>query len=428
MRWQPARAIQAANRLVGVETWFDDPEAYWAGIDAAVRAARLPAPVLAVDAIALEHNIADLRRRAGGVPIRVASKSLRVRSVISDILRRDGFAGVLAYTVDEARWLATAAEIPDVLLGYPSVSTAAIGRLLADETAAQRVTLLVDSPRHLDVIDATVAPSGRRPVRVAIDLDASLRYARGMVHLGVRRSPIHSVADAARLAATITRRPGFTLVGVMSYEAQVAGFADDAAGAMRNQAIGVIQSRSMRELIARRSKAVAAIREYADLEFVNAGGTGSLEATSTDPSVTDIAAGSGFFGGHLFDGYSHFQPAPAMCFGLDIVRRPSRDIVTALGGGWIASGPPALDRLPKPVWPAGLSYIGSEAAGEVQTPLRGPGARHLGIGDRVWFRHTKSGEPAEHANEVAIIDRGADGGPRVVDVVPTYRGEGKCFL
>jgi D-serine deaminase-like pyridoxal phosphate-dependent protein len=80
------------------------------------------------------------------------------------------------------------------------------------------------------------------------------------------------------------------------------------------------------------------------------------------------------------------------------------------------------------VWPAGLSYIGSESAGEVQTPLRGPGARHLGIGDRVWFRHTKSGEPAEHADEVAIIDRGADGGPRVVDVVPTYRGEGKCFL
>ena len=22
----------------------------------------------------------------------------------------------------------------------------------------------------------------------------------------------------------------------------------------------------------------------------------------------------------------------------------------------------------------------------------------------------------------------ADGGPRVIDVVPTYRGEGKCFL
>lgn len=420
------------DRLSRVTTdptaWSTDPQAYWTAIDAAVRAARLPSPVLALDALALEHNIADLARRAGGVPIRVASKSLRVRSVISDILRRDGFAGVLAYTVDEARWLATAAEVPDVLLGYPSVSAAAIGGLLADDVARSRVTLLVDSTDHLDFIDSVVAPAVRGPVRVAIDLDASLRYAGGLVHLGVRRSPVHSVAQARELARAIVNRPGFALVGVMSYEAQVAGLANNADGALRNQAIDVLQARSMRELIKRRGKAVAAIREYADLEFVNAGGTGSLEATATDPSATDIAAGSGFFGGHLFDGYSHFQPAPAMGFGLDVVRRPAADIITVLGGGWIASGPPAPDRLPKPVWPEGLSYVGTEAAGEVQTPLRGAAARRLDLGDRVWFRHTKSGEPAEHANEVAIIDRGADGGPRVIDVVPTYRGEGKCFL
>ncbi|GED96939.1 alanine racemase [Gordonia crocea] len=409
--------------------WVDDPQSYWAAIDAAVRAARLPSPVLAVDAIALEHNIADLARRAGGVPIRVASKSLRVRSVISDILRRDGFAGVLAYTVDEAHWLATAAEIPDVLLGYPSTDLGAIERLVADDTARSRVTLLVDSVQHLDLIDRAVPPSARPEVRVAIDLDASLRYAGGLVHLGVRRSPVHSVAQARDLARTITGRRGFRLVGVMSYEAQVAGLANDAEGsALRNKAVGLIQTRSMNELLQRRGKAIRAIGEYAELEFVNAGGTGSLEATSADHSVTDIAAGSGFFGGHLFDGYAHFRPAPAMGFGLDVVRRPARDIITVLGGGWIASGPPADDRLPKPVWPQGLSYVGSEAAGEVQTPLRGAAARSAQIGDRVWFRHTKSGEPAEHANEVAIIDRGADGGPRVIDVVPTYRGEGKCFL
>ncbi|MFT4201754.1 alanine racemase [Gordonia sp. (in: high G+C Gram-positive bacteria)] len=415
--------------MTSATAWLDDPEAYWAAIDAAVRAARLAAPVLALDAIALEHNIADLRRRAGGVPIRVASKSLRVRSVISDVLRRDGFAGVLAFTVPEARWLATTAEVPDVLLGYPSTAVGAIAGLIGDDVARSRVTLLVDSTEHLDLIDAAVPPTAREPVRVAIDLDASLRYARGRVHLGVRRSPVHTVAQARGLAREITRRPGFALVGVMSYEAQVAGVANDAEGsALRNRAIGVVQSRSMAELVERRGKAVRAIGEYADLEFVNAGGTGSLEATAADRSVTDIAAGSGFFGGHLFDGYAHFRPAPAMGFGLDVVRRPTRDIVTTLGGGWIASGPPGPDRLPRPVWPRGLSYVGTEAAGEVQTPLRGAAARRMEIGDRVWFRHTKSGEPAEHANEVAIIDREADGGPRVIDVVPTYRGEGKCFL
>ncbi|MFW0791438.1 alanine racemase [Gordonia sp. CPCC 205333] len=409
--------------------WQSDPDTYWRSIDAAARAARLDSPALIIDQGALEHNIADLRRRAGGVPIRVASKSLRVRSVIGDILSRDDFAGVLAYSVDEARWLATELGIPDVLMGYPTTSRGAIGRFLADDIARERVTLLVDSTEHLDLIDSVGAPGQRGTVRIAIDLDASLRLAFGLVHIGVRRSPVHRPADAEALARAIAERPGFKLVGVMSYEAQVAGVGNQVAGArVKNRVVATMQDRSMSELRKRRGAAIAAISRHAELEFVNAGGTGSLEETATDSSVTDIAAGSGFFGGHLFDNYAHFHPAPAMAFGLDVVRRPTPNIITCLGGGWIASGPAAPDRLPKPVWPQELSYIGTEAAGEVQTPLRGEAAHGRNLGDRVWFRHTKSGEAAEHANEVAIIDRDADGGPRVVDVVPTYRGEGKSFL
>jgi len=165
------------------------------------------------------------------------------------------------------------------------------------------------------------------------------------------------------------------------------------------------------------------VREHADLEFVNGGGTGSLEVTSADPSVTEIAAGSGLFGGHLFDGYAHFTPAPAAAFALDVVRSPSPEHATILGGGWIASGPPAADRVPRIVWPEGLELLGRESAGEVQTPVTGAAARALRAGDRVWFRHTKSGELSEHLNAFAVVD-----GDEVVDTVPTYRGEGKAFL
>ncbi|UQE75785.1 alanine racemase [Gordonia sp. PP30] len=409
--------------------YVTDPNAYWGGIDDAVARAGLDSPVLALDLGALEHNIADLRRRAGGVPIRIASKSLRVRSVIDDVLARDGFAGVLAFDVDEARWLATESGVTDVLLGYPSVRRTALAELLADDVAAARVTLLIDDPAQLDVLDAVAAPSSRPVVRVAIDLDASLTALGDRVHLGVRRSPVHSIDQIRHLARTITERPGFTLVGVMSYEAQVAGLGNGVPGkALMNTAIRAVQSVSMTELRHRRGKAIAAVREYADLEFVNAGGTGSLEETARDSAVTDIAVGSGLFGGHLFDTYRHFQPAPALSFGLDVVRRPSPDYATCAGGGWIASGPPGPDRLPKPVWPQGLSYVGTEAAGEVQTPLRGEGVAHLRIGDRVWFRHTKSGEPCERSSRVALIGRDSSGEAEVVDVIPTYRGEGKCFL
>ncbi|MFT4088676.1 MAG: alanine racemase [Gordonia sp. (in: high G+C Gram-positive bacteria)] len=410
-------------------SYVSDPADYWGGIDDAVARAGLDAPVLALDLGALEYNIADLRRRAAGVPIRVASKSVRVRSVITDVLSREGYAGVLAFDVDEARRLATESGVTDVLLGYPTARRGAIEALLADDVALGRVTLLVDDVAQLDLIDSVAAPAQRPEVRIAVDLDASLRTAFGKVHLGVRRSPVHSVAQARALAQTVAGRPGFTLVGVMSYEAQVAGVGNAVPGRLAmNTAVSAVQSVSMIELRHRRKQAVAAISEFADLEFVNAGGTGSIEVTAADSSVTDIAAGSGLFGGHLFDGYRHFEPAPALSFGLDVVRRPETGIVTCAGGGWIASGPPGADRLPKPVWPAGLEYVDSEAAGEVQTPLRGVAARSLQIGDRVWFRHTKSGEVCERAERVALISRDASGDAEVVDVVPTYRAEGMCSL
>ena len=409
-----------------------DAAEYWGGIDDAVRRAGLDSPVLALDLSALEHNIADLRRRARGMPIRVASKSIRIRSVIDDVLSRDGYAGVLAYDVDEARWLATESSIPDVLLGYPSVKRTALAGLLNDDTALRRVTLLVDDPAQLDVVDAVRAAEGSTgaSVRIAIDLDASLRALGGRVHLGVRRSPVHDLDQIKRLARTVSERDGFDLVGVMSYEAQVAGVGNNVPGkALMNTAIRAVQTVSMTELRHRRAKAIAAVREYADLEFVNAGGTGSLEETSKDASVTDVAAGSGLLGGHLFDNYRHFRPAPAIAFGLDVVRKPAPDYVTCAGGGWIASGPPGQDRLPLPVWPQGLHYVDTEAAGEVQTPLHGEKVTHLRVGDRVWFRHTKSGEACERSERVALIERdGGSGVANVVDVVPTYRGEGQCFL
>jgi D-serine deaminase-like pyridoxal phosphate-dependent protein len=108
---------------------------------------------------------------------------------------------------------------------------------------------------------------------------------------------------------------------------------------------------------------------------------------------------------------------------MPVVRRPNPRIVTALGGGWIASGPPGPDRLPVPTWPPGLRMTAQEGAGEVQTPLLGPPARHLSLGDHVWFRHAKAGELAERVTQFHLV-----AGDTVVDQVPTYRGEGHAFL
>jgi D-serine deaminase-like pyridoxal phosphate-dependent protein len=395
------------------------PAAYWGGLTEATRS--LDAPVGALHLDALRHNAQDMIARASGTTIRVASKSIRVRRVLEAVLAVPGYRGVLAYTLAEALWLAE--TVDDVVVGYPSVDAAAIRRLATTPALAGRVTLMVDSLDHLDLVDAILAPGSRERIRVCLELDASWR-APVLGRLGVRRSPVHTPAEARELALAIVSRRGFDLVGLMAYEAQIAGLADHPAGRpVRGRTNRWVRGHSIVDIAARRAAAVAAVRQVANLEFVNGGGTGSLESTSAETAVTDIAAGSGLFGGHLFDNFSGFQPAPAAAFALSVVRKPTPETVTLLGGGWIASGPTDADRSPRLVWPEGLSLVPREMAGEVQSPVTGAAARRLGVGERVWLRHAKSGELSEHLNEFALVHDGT-----VVDMLPTYRGEGKAFL
>lgn len=400
---------------------WDDPEDWWPALAAATHDLDAPVGVIAVEALAA--NAFDLLDRAAGLPVRVASKSVRVRGVLDAVLALPGYRGILAYSLSEALWLAQdrpdGPTCDDIVVGYPTADRGAIARLAADARLASRVTIMIDDIAQLDLVDAVVAPGKRAVIRVAIELDASYR-SRTLGHVGVRRSPVFTPAQAEALAEAVSARRGFRLVGMMAYEAQIAGVTN--AG-RRRAAIRAMQRASMKELTPRRIEAVRRVREVADLEFVNGGGTGSIESTRADPSVTEVAAGSGLFGPHLFDGYRQFTPAPAATFALDIVRRPTDDIATALGGGWIASGPPGPDRVPKVVWPSGLKMLPRESAGEVQTPLRGDAARDLAVGDRVWLRHTKAGELSEHLNAFALVEAGA-----LIGELPTYRGEGKVFL
>lgn len=379
-------------------------------------------PFAVLDRGALQANADDLVRRAAGRPIRLATKSLRVRSVIERLMQVPGFSGTLAFTLPEALWLSASCD--DVVVGYPSADRAAIAALARNERAARTVTLMVDSVAHLDLIDSVSAPAARPPIRVCLELDAAWDGPPPLGRLGVLRSPLRTPDQVRALAEVVQARPGFTLVGLMAYEAQIAGVADDVPHRLpMNAVVSWVKRHSRAEIASRRAATVAAVLEIAPLEFVNGGGTGSVESTAEDSSVTEIAAGSGLFAGHYFDSYTAFSQRPATGFALSVVRRPRHDCVTVLGGGWIASGPPGLDRLPIVASPDGLRMVPREMAGEVQTPLVGRAARTLALGDKVWFRHTKSGELSEHVNEFLLIEDG-----RIVDRLPTYRGEGKAFL
>ncbi|PPJ03169.1 alanine racemase [Nocardia nova] len=377
--------------------------------------ADLDPPLAALDLSALRANAADLVRRARGVPIRVASKSVRCRAVLEEVLGSQltghgGFAGIMSYSLREALWLAGHGA-RDILLGYPSVDRAALAELAADATLLDSITLMVDDVAQLDLIRAAVGGAGISP-RVCLDVDASLRI--GPLHLGVRRSPIRTPEQAERLAR-VARERGFRVAGVMTYEAQIAGLPDT------NPAVRLVKRLSAAEIGTRRTHVLDAVRSVAgELEIVNSGGSGSIEVSVAAPEVTEVTAGSGLYVPTLFDGYRAFTPRPALYFALPVLRRPAADIATVFAGGYIASGPAGASRVPKPVWPKGLRLIGTEGAGEVQTPFTG--AADLAVGDRVWMRHAKAGELCERFDAIHIVD--ADDRRTTV---PTYRGEGRNF-
>jgi D-serine deaminase-like pyridoxal phosphate-dependent protein len=399
-----------------------DRNKLWSRLGDAVakEGAPLPTPVFVVDLDAFDANADDLVRRAGGLPIRVASKSLRIPALIERALAHDGFRGVLAFTLREALWLHAQGISDDIVVAYPTVDRGALAELVASPSAAAAITLMVDSTAHLDVVDS-VRVSPAVPVRISIDVDAGLRLAGR--HVGPKRSPLQDTAAVIALAREITRRDGFRLVGAMTYEGQVAGVQDALTTARaRSAVVRRIKSLSLAQLAVRRREIADALREVADLEFWNAGGSGSVQETAADPVVTEIAAGSGLLVPTLFDHYRSFEPRPASYFGLPVVRRPGPGMVTVHGGGLVASGPAGRDRLPTPWAPAGLELIGLEGAGEVQTPLTGQPADLLEIGDLVWFRPAKSGEPFEHAPIVHLLS-----GSEFVESVPSYRGCGQAF-
>ena len=394
------------------------------------------APFAFVDLDAFDANAAHLLGQAGGLEVRVASKSLRCATLVKralDHARVGGpggsvFRGVLAFTPAEALHLAFHG-VDDVLVAYPSVDRAALTQVAwrVREQGAGRIILMVDSVEVAALV-SEAARNARVRLPIAVDIDACWRPMRGVV-IGPRRSPVRTPEQAAALVGALAADPGLKVVGLMAYEGQVAGVGDRVPGRpLRSAAIRMMQSASLRELSRRLPAVIEAVRrELAQhgqrLELVNGGGTGSLSRTAAAGTVTELSAGSGLYASTLFDTYRSLALQPAAYFVLPVVRRPGPGVATVLGGGYIASGAAGRDRLPTPALPAGLRLIGTEGAGEVQTPLRGSAADRLTVGDRVYFRHAKAGELAERFSTLLLVQ-----GDRVVDEVATYRGEDKTFL
>lgn len=376
-------------------------------------------PLAYLDLDALDRNVAAVRERAGDLPVRVASKSLRCRGALQYVLEADGIEGVMCFTGHEAAFLAEHG-FEDLLVAYPVVAEPELEAVcgVASET---RVTLMVDSREHVDRA-AEAARWSDVELSLCLDLDVSTSHYG--IHFGVRRSPVSTPREAVDLAEYVRDRSGVTLRGVMGYEGQIAGLPDHdpSNNAVVDAVVRRLKARSRPIVRERRTDVVEALRDAGfDCPLVNGGGTGSLESTREDPSVTEVTVGSGFYAPALFDGYDAFQHAPAAGYAVEVVRRPSAGVYTCRGGGYPASGPPGADKAPVVHLPEGASLTDAEGAGEVQTPVEYGG--DLSVGDPVLLRHAKAGELCERFERLHLLRDG-----EVVGRTPTYRGDGRRFL
>jgi D-serine deaminase-like pyridoxal phosphate-dependent protein len=377
-------------------------------------------PFAYVDMDLLDKNINSIIKRSGNKTIRVASKSVRSKEILRYLKNKLGekYNGIMCFSAKEAYWLAEEG-FDNLLVAYPSLDKDSILKISKLNKAGKKIYLMVDSLEHIDFL-ASLKNEGI--IYLCLDIDLSLKLP--FLNFGVFRSPLDDLFKLKKILQKLERTFSLELRGIMGYEAQIAGISDNIKGKFfLNHIIRVLKSISINKIKVKRKKAVEQVLEMGfQLDFVNGGGTGSMESTREEGVVTEIAVGSGFFNPTTFDAYLNFNHEPAAGYGLQVVRRPSESIYTCFAGGYVGSGTLGIEKIPTPYLPEGAKLNHNEMAGEVQTPVHYEGEERLELGSPIFFRHSKAGELCERFSDLKLIRSG-----KIERFVLTYRGEGKSF-
>lgn len=347
--------------------------------------------------------------------LRLCTKSVRVPELIKAVEEKDFVNGIFVYNSAEALFFAENYKIKDILLGYPTTSPVDIEELCkAASIEGVEISVMVDSIFHINQLEKA-ANKHNVKFQILIELDVADQFFG--VNVGVLRSPLRKSEDIVMLARETEKRKNLQYRGIMGYEAQNASIGDNSTF-MR-----WIKKRSRKHVNQLRQEVVnSLISEGLEPAVVNGGGSGCFQETAEEPSITEIGIGSLLFKSHIFDSINSLQDfIPSLFFVLQVVRKPRHNIITTFSGGYVSSG--SIRAFPIVVIPDHLKTYKNEEFGEVQTPFKfNPKKINLNLGDPIFCRFGKAGEPLEHFNEINIYSEG-----KFIDKYFTYRGLGKRF-
>jgi D-serine deaminase-like pyridoxal phosphate-dependent protein len=324
----------------------------------------LDTPCLVLDLGVLDRNLREMQRRvsAGGKGLRPHAKSHKCSALARRQLEL-GAVGVCAAKLSEAEAL-LAAGVRGVLVTGPVLVPAKEPLLLDCLRRDPSLLLTLDSAEAARRLDALLRPAGLR-AGVLLDLD---------VGLGRTGAP----CDGARaLAREISALPSLRLLGLQAYAGHVQHLRDPEERRRASLACLRPATEAFRSL---RADGMA-------LEIFTAGGTGTHDVDLQVPELTDLQPGSyalmdaeylavGSAGGRgRFEGFP-----PALTLLSTVVSANQRGFVT------VDAGLKALYRdgaTPEVVRPAAEGYRYEWFGDEYGKLVVEPGARPLGVGDRV---------------------------------------------
>ncbi|MFW9865040.1 MAG: alanine racemase [Candidatus Thorarchaeota archaeon] len=374
-------------------------------------------PLVICDMDAFNHNlekVGDYLRKTKK-NLRLCTKSVRVPELIKKVEEKDFVNGIFTYNSAETLFFAEKYQIKDILLGYPITSPIDAEELCkAASVDGVDISVMVDSIYHLDLLEEA-AKKYNVVLKILIEVDVADKFLG--TNVGVYRSPLRNPEEVVKIAEEIVKKKHLQYRGIMGYEAQNASIGDTSIF-MR-----WIKKRSRKHVNQWRQNVVDALNKKGfEPEAVNGGGSGCFKETAIEPSITEIGIGSLLFKSHIFDSIKSLSDfIPALFFTIQVVRKPQNNIVTAFSGGYVSSG--AVRALPIPIKPDNLKPFKNEQFGEVQTPFKfDPMNVNISLGDPIFCRFGKAGEPLEHFNEINILSD-----EKLIDKFATYRGLGNRF-
>ena len=390
-------------------------DAYFLGLQDALRQAGLFRPTLVVDRALLLRNLAELKARLPkNQRFRVVAKSLPSLPLIAAVRAFMGTERLMVFHQPHLNFIAR--EMPDahLLLGKPMPAGAA-KRFFAEHRPNafrpdRQVEWLMDTPQRIAdyrELAGTAAAGGALRLNLEIDV-------------GLHRGGFRTARDVAEAIRAIRDDPALAFAGFMGYEAHAAKMPP---------LLGGVHA-ALAQAMAFYRECLDAAREVLGAAFspdaltLNAGGSNTYAYYDESAPCNELAIGSGLVKPTDFDTPGLDPHVPA-CFiatpvlkALDRTEIPGLEALTGLfsawdpntartfylyGGYWLAS----------PVSPPGLQRNAIWGHSTNQDMLNGSSDVVLEAGDTVFLRPHQSEAVFLQFGDLAVYDGG-----RIVDAWP----------